>query len=83
MTAERLQRVAMELADAVSERKKLPVVQRADAAGLVGIMHAQLDAVIADRDREIGARMACHKGCSACCVSPVLVTEGEAVAVAE
>lgn len=80
---ERLQRVAMELADAVSNRKKLPVVQRTDAAGLVGMMHAQLDAAIADRDREIGARMACHKGCNACCISPVLVTEGEAVAVAE
>ena len=83
MSMERLQRVAMELAEAVSTRKKLPVIQRADAAGLVGIMHAQLDQAIAQRDAEIGKRMACHKGCSSCCVSPVLVTEGEAVAVAE
>jgi Fe-S-cluster containining protein len=83
MSAERLQRVAMELAEAVSTRKKLPVIQRADAAGLIGMMHAQLDAVIAERNAEIGERMACHKGCSSCCVSPVLVTEGEAVAVAE
>jgi hypothetical protein len=73
----------MELAEAVSNRKKLPVVQRADAAGLVGIMNAQLDEVIAERDAQIGARMACKKGCNACCVSPVLVSDGEAVAVAE
>jgi hypothetical protein len=85
---ERLQRVAIELADAVAaheqgKRVKLPVIQRADAAGLVGMMHDQLDEAIARRDAEIGARMACHKGCNTCCTSPVLVTEGEAVAVAE
>ncbi len=85
---ERLQRVALALADAVSAREqgsqvRLPVVQPADAAGLVGMMHAQLDDAIRRRDAEIGGRMACHKGCSSCCVSPVLVTEGEAVAVAE
>src|SRR5512135_158518 len=87
-TPERLQRVAIDLAEAVAaraegKRVKLPVVQRADAAGLIGMMHAQLDEAIATRDAQIGKRMACHKGCSSCCVSPVLVTEGEAVAVAE
>jgi Fe-S-cluster containining protein len=85
---ERLQRVATELAEAVDAREqgqrvKLPVVQRADAAGLIGVMHAQLDDAIARRDAQLGSRMACHMGCNACCVSPVLVTEGEAVAVAE
>ncbi|MGE5185204.1 MAG: SEC-C metal-binding domain-containing protein [Acidobacteriota bacterium] len=85
---ERLQRVALGLAEAVAaradgKRVKLPVVPQADAAGLVGMMHAQLDDAISRRDAQIGKRMACHKGCSSCCVSPVLVTEGEAVAVAE
>ena len=85
---QRLQEVALGLAEAVAaraegKRVKLPVVQRADATGLVGIMHAQLDDAISRRDAEIGKRLACHKGCSTCCVSPVLVTEGEAVAVAE
>ncbi len=85
---ERLQRVATELAEAFAAREagekvKLPVVQRADAAGLVELMHAQLDDAIARRNATIGKRMACHKGCNQCCISPVLVTEGEAVAVAE
>jgi Fe-S-cluster containining protein len=85
---ERLQRVAMELADVVTAREqgrqvKLPVIQRADAAALTNFMHAQLDDAIARRDAEIGARMACGKGCNSCCVSPVLITEGEAIAIAE
>jgi Fe-S-cluster containining protein len=85
---ERLQRVATALAEAVSAREqgkqvKLPVIQRADAAALTNFMHAQLDDAIARRDAEIGARMACGKGCNQCCASPVLITEGEAIAVAE
>jgi len=85
---ERLQQVALALADAISAREegrlvKLPVLQRADAAGLVELMHAELDDAIARRDAQIGARMACHKGCTACCRVAVVVTEGEAVAVAE
>jgi hypothetical protein len=85
---DRLERVAVALAEAVSAREqgqrvKLPVVQRSDAADLIGMMHAQLDESIARRDAQIGARLACHKGCTACCLSPVLVTEGEAVAVAK
>jgi hypothetical protein len=85
---ERLQRVATELADAVNAREqgkqvRLPVIQRADAAALTNLMHAQLDEAIARRDAEIGPRMACSKGCNSCCVSPVLITEAEAVAVVE
>lgn len=85
---ERLQRVAKSLADAINagasgKKVKLPVIQRADAAGLIDMLHAQLDDAIARRDTEIGDRLACHKGCSACCRSSVLVTEGEAVAIAE
>jgi hypothetical protein len=85
---ERLQRVATELADAVNAREqgrhvKLPVLQRADAAALINLMHEQLDDAIARRDVQIGPRMACSKGCNSCCISPVLVTDGEAVAIAE
>jgi hypothetical protein len=46
-------------------------------------MHAQLDEAIARRDAEIGDRMACHHGCNSCCNSPVLVSEGEAIAISE
>lgn len=85
---ERLQRVALALARAVDAGErgnpvKLPVIQRADAAGLINFMHAQLDDAIAHRDAEMGARIACHEGCNACCASPVMVSEGEAIAVAE
>ena len=85
---ERLQRIALELADAVSAREegklvRLPVIQRSDAAALTNIMNAQLDDAIARRDAEIGPRMACSKGCNSCCKSPVLTTEGEAVAIVE
>jgi hypothetical protein len=85
---ERLQRVATELAEAMTAREqgkqvRLPVIQRADAAGLVNFMHGQLDDAIAERDAQIGARMACAKGCNRCCASPVLITEGEAVAIVE
>lgn len=85
---ERLERVATALADAISARAqgkqvKLPVIQRADAAALANFMNAQLDDAIARRDAEIGARMACVKGCNNCCTLPVLVHEGEAIAIAE
>ena len=85
---ERLQRVALALAEAMEAKEqgkkvRLPVIQRADAAGLINAMHAQLDEAIARRDAEIGGRMACHNGCNGCCVSTVLISEGEAVAVSE
>lgn len=85
---ERLQRVALALADAITAREegkqvRLPVLQRSDAAGLTSIMHAQLDDVIAQRDAYLGDRLACRKGCDACCRAAVVVTEGEAIAVAE
>jgi Fe-S-cluster containining protein len=85
---ERLERVATALAEAVSAREegkqvRLPVIQRADAAALTNFMHEQLDDAIARRDAEIGARMACKKGCNQCCSAAVLITEGEAIAVAE
>jgi hypothetical protein len=85
---ERLRRVAGELAVAIAagdtgKRVRLPVVQPADAAGLINVMHAALDDAITRRDEQIGARMACAKGCSSCCTSTILVSEGEAVAVAE
>lgn len=86
--ADRLQRVALALAEAVEageqgKKVKLPVIQRADAAGLINMMHAQLDDAISRRDAQIGGRMACRNGCNSCCTSTVLVSEGEAIAVAE
>ena len=83
--SDRLQRLARTLEEAASSKQKvrLPVIQRADAAALINDMHGKLDAAIARRDAEIGTRMACHKGCNACCASPVLISEGEAIAIAE
>lgn len=88
---EQLERVADALGAAIREaragrRVKLPVVQPADAAGLVMIMHAQLDAAIEERASEAtkeGHVIACAAGCAACCASPLVVSEAEAVAVAE
>ena len=88
---ERLERVAEELGAAVNamkqgQRVRLPVVRNADAAGLTMSMHAELDEAIVDRSAEAeaeGLHIACSAGCSGCCVSPVLVMEGEAVTVAE
>lgn len=88
---DRLRTIALELANAVEtaeaaddlSRVRLPVLQHSDAAALIGMMHAQLDDVIALRDEQIGGRMACRKGCNACCGSPIVVSEGEVVAVVE
>ena len=88
---EQLERVTDTLGAAIREaragrRVKLPVIQPADAAGLVMIMHAQLDAAITERTAEAareGHVIACAPGCAACCAAPVVVSEAEAVAVAE
>ena len=86
---ERLSRVASQLGAAMREgggRVRLPVLQPGDAAGLVMTMHAELDAAIDERSAQAAAEghhIACSAGCSSCCVTPVLVTEGEAVTVAE
>lgn len=87
---DRLADIADALADAVREaqagkRVRLPVLAAEDAAGLVMVMHAQLDAAIAERAVEAAERglaIACNAGCNACCTSPVLVSEAEAVTVA-
>jgi Fe-S-cluster containining protein len=89
---DRLLRVAESLAAAASEpsssssrRRRLPVVAASDAAGLVAILHEQLDDAIelghADAERA-GLVIACKRGCNACCTSPVIVGEHEALAVA-
>lgn len=86
----RLQRVAEMLAEAASareagQRRRLPVVQPAEVAGLVAILHAQLDHAIELRDSEAAASgvvIACSRGCNACCHLPVMTGEHEAVAIA-
>ncbi|MEZ4363563.1 MAG: SEC-C metal-binding domain-containing protein [Kofleriaceae bacterium] len=87
----RLMRVAQELATAAQQpppkqgRRRLPVVAARDAAGLVEILHEQLDQAIAQRTAFIaegGMVLACGRGCTACCTGPVVVGEAEAVAVA-
>ena len=88
---DRLSKVASELGAAIAQaertgRVSLPVIQPRDAAGFVMAMNEAFDAAIDERSREAaadGLHIACSAGCSACCVSPVLVSEGEAVTVAE
>lgn len=85
---QRLGEVASQLGTAIRSqgRVRLPVVQPADAAGLVMVMHAELDDAIEDRTHAAtaaGHHIACSAGCNSCCVPPVLVTEAEAVTVAE
>ncbi len=92
---ERLMQVAQALAKAASEaagdgkragvKRRLPVVQSEDAAGLVALMHEQLEQAIAVREADIkdaGIVLACGRGCNACCKLPVMIGEHEAVAVA-
>jgi Fe-S-cluster containining protein len=89
---ERLAQVAHELAAAASAapgpdgKRRLPVVQPRDAAGLVAMMHDQLDAAIEHREATAarqGWTIACTRGCTSCCATPVVVGEAEAAAVAE
>jgi Fe-S-cluster containining protein len=85
---ERLGQVAAQLGAAIREggRVRLPVLQHADVAGIVMVMHAHLDEAVDERGAQAaaaGQHIACSAGCSSCCVSPLMVTEGEAVTVAE
>src|SRR5262245_7064155 len=88
---ERLARIASQLGAAMLDaeqgaRVRLPVVQNPDAAGLVMVMHEHLDDAIDERSAMAAAEghhIACSAGCNSCCVAAVLVTEGEAVTVAQ
>ncbi len=90
---DKLMRIAQELAEAASKagaapgrvRKRLPVIAAGDAAGLIAIMHDQLDQAIELRSAylaEQGLTQACDRGCVACCTGPVVVGEAETAAVA-
>lgn len=81
--------VASALAQAASAptkaRRRLPVVRTADAAGLVAMMHEQLDEAIEERGyaaEQAGIVIACGRGCNACCHLPVVIGEPEAAALA-
>ncbi len=68
------------------ERVRLPVLKSADAAGINVAMMAEFDDSIAERTANIakeGLVLACAKGCNSCCVAPLVVSESEAVLVAE
>jgi Fe-S-cluster containining protein len=85
---DQLLRVAQALAAAASDssrKRRLPVVSASDAAGLVEILHEQLDETIERRHADAaraGLEIACKRGCNACCASPVIVGEHEALSVA-
>jgi Fe-S-cluster containining protein len=81
---DRLLQVAESVSQAAVRGRRLPVVQAKDAAGLVAIMHEQLDDAIAHRNRdaaEAGIVIACERGCNSCCQLPVVVGDPEAIAV--
>src|SRR5262249_16076598 len=66
-----------------ARRRPLPVVQAKDAAGLIAMMHEQLDRAIERRSTDAadaGVVIACQRGCHACCYYPVVTDEAEAVA---
>ena len=68
------------------QRVRLPVIKTADAAGISFAMMAEFDAAITERTAHIARDnfvLACHKGCNSCCYPPVVVSESEAVMVAE
>jgi Fe-S-cluster containining protein len=87
---EKLMMLAGELARAtmappVRGRKvRLPVIAAQDAAGLVAMMHEQLEEAIDHRSAYLAEQrmtLACDRGCTACCTGPVVVGEAEATAV--
>lgn len=67
------------------EPVRLPVVRPAEAAALARALHDEMDAGVAARERAIAAsghRLACARGCSACCEIVLMSYETEALAVA-
>ncbi len=87
---ERMAALVEELAAAAGhvmrgEPVRLPVVRPEEAAMLARALHDQMDAGVAARDRVIdgsGHRVACARGCSACCEIVLMTWETEALAVA-
>jgi Fe-S-cluster containining protein len=91
---DKLLAVADELARAAAappvrgRRVRLPVVSAQDAAGLIALLHEQLERAIEVRtaylaeQTEPTMKLACDRGCTACCTGPVVVGEAEAAAVA-
>lgn len=87
----RLGAIAEALGEAVQssnrgERVRLPVVKSGDAAGISLAMAAEFDDAIAERTARIAEKghvLACNKGCNACCVAPLVVSEPEAATVVE
>jgi Fe-S-cluster containining protein len=83
--------VAESLAHAASSpvkpgaRRRLPVIQPNEVAGLVAMMHEQLDEAI-DHRNAVAAQhqivIACERGCNACCHLPVVVGDPEALTLA-
>ncbi len=64
---------------------RLPVVRPEEAAALARALHEQMDAGVAAREAAIatsGHRLACGRGCSACCEIVLMSYEPEALAVA-
>lgn len=88
---ERLAAIAGELGEAIrasgtGQRVRLPVIKNGDAAGIMLAMAEEFDDAIAERSARIAASthvLACKKGCSSCCVAPLVVSEPEAAVVAE
>ncbi len=88
---DKLLAVADELAGAAAappargRKVRLPVVSAQDNAGLIALLHDQLDRAIEVREAylaEQGETVACGRGCNACCTAPVVVGEAEAAAIA-
>jgi len=76
-----------EAADQLARREpvRLPAVHPAEAATLARALHGEMDRGVEARDAAIadsGHRVACGRGCSACCEIVIMTYEPEAQAVA-
>ncbi|HKE19365.1 MAG TPA: SEC-C metal-binding domain-containing protein [Kofleriaceae bacterium] len=76
-----------EAAEKLARREpvQLPAVQPAEAATLARALHDEMDRGVETRDAAIagsGHRLACGRGCSACCEIVIMTYEPEAQAVA-
>jgi Fe-S-cluster containining protein len=82
---ERLSALADVLADGAAGKVRLPVLRTEDVITLTTAFHLEIDHAVETRDQlaaQAGKRIACERGCNACCYHIVFSHENEAVTIA-
>lgn len=73
--------------DAFATNRPFPrEVPLSEAAEVAAFLHEQVDMAVAARDEAIAranVKLACKRGCNACCQEPIIVTRPEAARVAQ